>query len=200
MESDAPFRPVQSRPSHLCRTEACRYRAAVRTALRYDRAMNDVPTPTARRPSAQRQRCDSFPFWGPGLVTGAADDDPSGIATYSQVGAQFGYGMALDDAVQLSADGRPSRRSPRASARPRATASPPICAVTIRAGCSTCSSSRSSSPTPSISAPISPRWATPPRFFGPATCSYGPWSLRSLSLFGGSVAQLCALRVDPEMD
>lgn len=30
---------------------------------------------------------------GPGLVTGASDDDPSGIATYSQVGAQFGYGM-----------------------------------------------------------------------------------------------------------
>jgi NRAMP (natural resistance-associated macrophage protein)-like metal ion transporter len=30
---------------------------------------------------------------GPGLVTGAADDDPSGIATYSSVGAQFGYGM-----------------------------------------------------------------------------------------------------------
>ena len=27
---------------------------------------------------------------GPGLVTGAADDDPSGIATYSQAGAQFG--------------------------------------------------------------------------------------------------------------
>jgi NRAMP (natural resistance-associated macrophage protein)-like metal ion transporter len=31
---------------------------------------------------------------GPGLVTGAADDDPSGIATYSQVGAQFGYSLA----------------------------------------------------------------------------------------------------------
>ena len=31
---------------------------------------------------------------GPGLVTGAADDDPSGIGTYSQVGAQFGYGLA----------------------------------------------------------------------------------------------------------
>ncbi|HTJ95873.1 MAG TPA: divalent metal cation transporter [Rhodocyclaceae bacterium] len=33
-------------------------------------------------------------FWkslGPGLITGAADDDPSGIATYSQAGAQFGY-------------------------------------------------------------------------------------------------------------
>jgi NRAMP (natural resistance-associated macrophage protein)-like metal ion transporter len=30
---------------------------------------------------------------GPGWITGASDDDPSGIATYSQVGAQFGYGM-----------------------------------------------------------------------------------------------------------
>lgn len=34
-----------------------------------------------------------FKNLGPGLVTGAADDDPSGIATYSQTGAQFGYGM-----------------------------------------------------------------------------------------------------------
>ncbi len=35
-------------------------------------------------------------FWrrlGPGLITGAADDDPSGIATYSQVGARLGYGI-----------------------------------------------------------------------------------------------------------
>ena len=31
---------------------------------------------------------------GPGLVTGAADDDPSGIGTHSQVGAQFGYGLS----------------------------------------------------------------------------------------------------------
>jgi len=31
---------------------------------------------------------------GPGLITGASDDDPSGIATYSQVGAQFGYGLS----------------------------------------------------------------------------------------------------------
>src|SRR6266436_2123467 len=30
---------------------------------------------------------------GPGLITGAADDDPSGIATYSQAGAQFGLNM-----------------------------------------------------------------------------------------------------------
>jgi Mn2+/Fe2+ NRAMP family transporter len=31
---------------------------------------------------------------GPGLITGASDDDPSGIATYTQTGAQFGYGVA----------------------------------------------------------------------------------------------------------
>src|ERR1700753_2038639 len=30
---------------------------------------------------------------GPGLITGASDDDPSGIATYSQAGAQFGFAM-----------------------------------------------------------------------------------------------------------
>jgi Natural resistance-associated macrophage protein-like len=35
-----------------------------------------------------------FRSLGPGLVTGAADDDPSGIATYSQIGAQFGYDLA----------------------------------------------------------------------------------------------------------
>src|SRR5579863_7615801 len=32
-------------------------------------------------------------YIGPGWITGASDDDPSGIATYSQAGAQFGYGM-----------------------------------------------------------------------------------------------------------
>jgi NRAMP (natural resistance-associated macrophage protein)-like metal ion transporter len=31
---------------------------------------------------------------GPGIVTGAADDDPSGIGTHSQIGARFGYGLA----------------------------------------------------------------------------------------------------------
>src|ERR1044071_5313823 len=30
---------------------------------------------------------------GPGLITGASDDDPSGIATYSQAGAQFGFAI-----------------------------------------------------------------------------------------------------------
>lgn len=34
-----------------------------------------------------------FSVFGPGLITGAADDDPSGIATYTQTGAKFGYGQ-----------------------------------------------------------------------------------------------------------
>jgi NRAMP (natural resistance-associated macrophage protein)-like metal ion transporter len=45
-------------------------------------------SPRGRR--ALRARLDEL---GPGLITGAADDDPSGIATYSQAGAGFGYGM-----------------------------------------------------------------------------------------------------------
>ncbi|HEX3569104.1 MAG TPA: divalent metal cation transporter [Candidatus Saccharimonadales bacterium] len=38
-----------------------------------------------------RKTKDYWHMLGPGLTTGASDDDPSGIATYSQVGAQFGY-------------------------------------------------------------------------------------------------------------
>jgi NRAMP (natural resistance-associated macrophage protein)-like metal ion transporter len=41
----------------------------------------------------QKRRNILLRLLGPGLVTGAADDDPSGIATYSQAGAQFGYGL-----------------------------------------------------------------------------------------------------------
>jgi NRAMP (natural resistance-associated macrophage protein)-like metal ion transporter len=46
-----------------------------------------VPEPSATKLRGWLRRL------GPGLVTGAADDDPSGIATYSQVGAQFGYAL-----------------------------------------------------------------------------------------------------------
>lgn len=42
-----------------------------------------------------------FAVLGPGLVTGAADDDPSGIATYSQAGATFGNGMLWTVPVAL---------------------------------------------------------------------------------------------------
>lgn len=45
---------------------------------------------------ASSSSADEEPWFkklGPGLITGAADDDPSGIATYSQAGAQFGFNM-----------------------------------------------------------------------------------------------------------
>ena len=43
--------------------------------------------------SQERPRTRLKDILGPGLITGASDDDPSGIATYSQAGAQFGYGL-----------------------------------------------------------------------------------------------------------
>jgi NRAMP (natural resistance-associated macrophage protein)-like metal ion transporter len=44
-------------------------------------------------PAPHRTRKGFWQLLGPGLITGASDDDPSGIGTYSQVGAQFGFGM-----------------------------------------------------------------------------------------------------------
>jgi Mn2+/Fe2+ NRAMP family transporter len=53
-----------------------------------------LKTAMGRRPFDSRNAIRrALAVLGPGLVTGASDDDPSGIATYSQVGAQFGYGM-----------------------------------------------------------------------------------------------------------
>lgn len=43
--------------------------------------------------SKQKRASTLFRFLGPGLIAGASDDDPSGIATYSQAGAQFGFSM-----------------------------------------------------------------------------------------------------------
>jgi NRAMP (natural resistance-associated macrophage protein)-like metal ion transporter len=56
-----------------------------------DTAPPPTPPPTAG-PRRGRLRY-LLGVLGPGLVTGAADDDPSGIATYTQTGAQFGYGQ-----------------------------------------------------------------------------------------------------------
>jgi NRAMP (natural resistance-associated macrophage protein)-like metal ion transporter len=53
--------------------------------------MTTVSTYTGSMISSARRL---FRMFGPGLVTGAADDDPSGIATYSQSGAQFGYALS----------------------------------------------------------------------------------------------------------
>jgi NRAMP (natural resistance-associated macrophage protein)-like metal ion transporter len=52
--------------------------------------MPDTPFSPVVEPSKPRL----WKVLGPGLITGAADDDPSGIATYSQAGAQFGFQLA----------------------------------------------------------------------------------------------------------
>jgi NRAMP (natural resistance-associated macrophage protein)-like metal ion transporter len=60
-----------------------------------------APVPAAA-PAAQPGRLRRV--WGtlgPGLVTGASDDDPSGIATYAQAGAQFGFGLLWTALITL---------------------------------------------------------------------------------------------------
>jgi NRAMP (natural resistance-associated macrophage protein)-like metal ion transporter len=57
--------------------------------------MSDLLKKSSFKP-ALRKRVHTAPLLkqlGPGLITGAADDDPSGIATYSQGGAQFGFNL-----------------------------------------------------------------------------------------------------------
>src|ERR1700720_3789573 len=53
---------------------------------------------TARRvraaPASDPKQPRRMRVLGPGLITGASDDDPSGIATYSQAGAQFGFSIS----------------------------------------------------------------------------------------------------------
>jgi NRAMP (natural resistance-associated macrophage protein)-like metal ion transporter len=56
--------------------------------------MNDVVEPVVHEGVKQPERPKLLQVLGPGLITGASDDDPSGIATYSQVGAQFGFGLS----------------------------------------------------------------------------------------------------------
>src|SRR5216117_4436490 len=52
---------------------------------------------TARRvraaPASDPKQPRRLRVLGPGLITGASDDDPSGIATYSQAGSRFGFGL-----------------------------------------------------------------------------------------------------------
>jgi NRAMP (natural resistance-associated macrophage protein)-like metal ion transporter len=53
-----------------------------------------VTTPPTTDEPPQHAKRGILATLGPGLITGAADDDPSGIGTHSQVGAEFGYGLA----------------------------------------------------------------------------------------------------------
>lgn len=53
----------------------------------------DLSRQNGSKPGPSKAKPSKLSLLGPGLVTGAADDDPSGIATYSQAGAQFGFGL-----------------------------------------------------------------------------------------------------------
>lgn len=55
---------------------------------------DDISENAASSPVVEPSKPRMFRLLGPGLVTGASDDDPSGIATYSQAGAQFGLGLS----------------------------------------------------------------------------------------------------------
>jgi NRAMP (natural resistance-associated macrophage protein)-like metal ion transporter len=75
-----------SRPSKRARTR--KQAAAAKSAA--------SAKPPLAKPAAASAKKPAQSLWarlGPGLITGAADDDPSGIATYSQVGAGFGYSI-----------------------------------------------------------------------------------------------------------
>jgi NRAMP (natural resistance-associated macrophage protein)-like metal ion transporter len=58
----------------------------------HKKAGDQKPALKAERPKPFRFK-DFLKSLGPGLITGASDDDPSGIGTYSQAGAQLGYGI-----------------------------------------------------------------------------------------------------------
>ena len=55
--------------------------------------LRDEPNRPRTKRSSRASRRSVLKYLGPGVITGAADDDPSGIATYSQAGANFGFGM-----------------------------------------------------------------------------------------------------------
>src|SRR5258708_34306702 len=67
---------------------------------RTDRREEPRPYRVSNDRAAQRLRSRAREL-GPGLITGASDDDPSGIATYSQADAAFGYGTLWTALVTL---------------------------------------------------------------------------------------------------
>ena len=63
--------------------------------------MPDAGPPPPRSDVKQPERPKLLAVMGPGLITGASDDDPSGIATYSQTGAQYGFDLAWTMVLSL---------------------------------------------------------------------------------------------------
>src|SRR5688572_14114979 len=52
-----------------------------------------LEAPVRLKPHKRRRLPGVLRVLGPGLITGAADDDPSGVSTYTTAGASFGYGL-----------------------------------------------------------------------------------------------------------
>ena len=96
------------------------------------RCVDEAPTKTIVTSRASRRRV--LGEAGPGLVTGAADDDPSGIATYSQVGAQFGYQMGWTMTLAFPLMSAIQEMCARIGSHHRPRHRRPISGRTIRAG------------------------------------------------------------------
>ncbi len=72
------------------RTAGCSLRSDPNAMSRHHFPLHSAKSAPGSNEPPPRRFLESL---GPGLITGASDDDPSGIATYSQAGAQFGYTM-----------------------------------------------------------------------------------------------------------
>ncbi len=98
-ERVAPFERIADRDRKECKmaekkdTDGSKINSPIEPELAGDGVVVPALTsvPATRAPVGWLRK--TLNIFGPGLVTGAADDDPSGIATYSSVGAQFGYAM-----------------------------------------------------------------------------------------------------------
>ncbi len=81
--------PPQSSSENGSRPSAQRGRTTPATFFSWSASRKARPHPALRRDVQQVRRW--LRVLGPGIITGAADDDPSGIGTYSQAGAAFGF-------------------------------------------------------------------------------------------------------------
>jgi NRAMP (natural resistance-associated macrophage protein)-like metal ion transporter len=97
MAAREPHEPIQDPILSVVKPEP---EPDVDELVKHDRKKTDLAasgTPTAGRTTLSEARSNGLVGFlqtlGPGLITGASDDDPSGIGTYSQVGSQFGFGL-----------------------------------------------------------------------------------------------------------
>ena len=98
-DADAPREPIEDPLLRVVRAGPDEEPAPEKLEKRRRAAGGDADTaaPAAGRTSLDEAKKRGLAGWlqilGPGLITGASDDDPSGIGTYSQVGSQFGYSL-----------------------------------------------------------------------------------------------------------